>query len=49
MNSSDTLLGLGQIFEDAPVFVDDTTGYVFPSTTSDTVTFTIPAALPSGE
>lgn len=38
-----------KIYEDAPVFVDDTTGYVFPSQSMTTVTFTIPAEVPSGD
>lgn len=37
-----------KVYENAPVFVNSQVGYTFPSTTSDTVTFTIPKALPSG-
>lgn len=38
-----------KIFEDPPVYVDETTGYIFPSETADNVTFTIPKDTPSGE
>lgn len=37
-----------KIFEDPPVYVDATTGYVFPDETATTVNFTIPKATPSG-
>lgn len=38
-----------KIFEDAPVFVNATVGYVFPDETMTTVNFTIPKQLPSGD
>ena len=37
-----------KIYEDPPVYVDSTTGYVFPDESATTVTFTIPKDTPNG-